>query len=133
MEAPRREPSTGATAVRLWVDGEAALAWSLTWSGIVDPEPPYDSAPWRGGFMRWADATLEAAAAENAIALRRVADIAMGRGMDLDAVPVASELPPVMGGVCYTMQPGTVAVAIRNAGTIRDFAGAPERLLLQPS
>ena len=29
-----------------------------------------------------------------------------------------------MGGVCYTMQPGTVEVALRNVGTIRDFADA---------
>ena len=83
--------------------------------------------------MRWADATLEASRAESAIALRRVSDIAMGRGMDLDGVPVAAQLPPVMGGVCYTMQPGTVEVALRNVGTIRDFADAPGRLLEQPS
>ena len=57
----------------------------------------------------------------------------MGRGMDLDAVPVASELPPVMAGVCYTMQPGVVEVAFRHVGSIRDFADAPGRLLEQPS
>jgi len=133
MEIPRRDVATGATLARLWVDGELVLAWSLTWDGIVDPEPPYDAAPWRGGFMRWADATLEESRAESAIALRRVSDIAMGRGMDLDGVPVAAQLPPVMAGVCYTMQPGTVEVALRNVGTIRDFADAPGRLLTQPS
>jgi hypothetical protein len=133
LEVPRREPATGATRVRLWIDGQLALWWSLTWDGIVDPEPPYDQAPWRGGFMRWADATLPEREAEAAIALRRVADIGMGRGMDLDGVPVASDLPPVMSGICYTMQPGMVEVALRNRGSIRDFAGAPERLLPQTS
>jgi hypothetical protein len=132
MEVPLRESAAGTTRARLWCDGELALEWSLTWEGIADPEPPFDAAPWRGGFMRWADATLPEADAENAIALRRVADIGMGRGMDLDSVPVASQLPVSMGGICYSMQPGTVEVAIRNKGTIRDFADAPERLCAQP-
>jgi hypothetical protein len=57
----------------------------------------------------------------------------MGRNMDLDGVPVASQLPDSMSGVCYTMRPGTVEVALRNRGTIRDFADAPERLCVQPS
>ena len=57
----------------------------------------------------------------------------MGRGMDLDGVPVAAQLPPVMAGVCHTMQPGIVEVALRNVGSIRDFADVPGRLLEQPS
>jgi hypothetical protein len=132
MEVPRRDPEVGTTRARLWCDGEPALEWSLTWEGITDPDPPYDGAPWRGGFMRWADATLPEAEAECAIALRRVADIGLGRAMDLDAVPVASQLPASMSGICHTMQPGIVEVAIRNKGTIRDFADAPERLCAQP-
>ena len=82
--------------VRLWVDGEPRLAWSIDWNGIVDPPPPFDAAPWRGGFMRWADATLPEDDAECAIVLRRACDIGMGRGMDLDAVPVADQLPQTM-------------------------------------
>jgi hypothetical protein len=120
---------SGATRVRLWVDGTLRLAWSLTWNGIVDPPPPFDAAPWRGGFMRWADSTLPEDDAECAIALRRAADIGMGRGMDLEAVPVASQLPGSMGGVCYSMQPGIVEVAFRHRGSIRDFAADPDRLL----
>ena len=75
-----------------------ALAWSLTWYGIVDPEPPLTRAPWRGGFMRWADATLPKPR-------RRVRDRAPARrrhrrwdaGWISMRVPVASELPPVDG------------------------------------
>ena len=78
--------------------------------------------------MRWADATLPEDDAECAIVLRRACDIGMGRGMDLDAVPVADQLPadrwPAM---CHTMQPGVVQVALRNVGTIRDFSRDPER------
>jgi Protein of unknown function (DUF2889) len=131
IEVPTREPETGRTHVRLWVDGVRSIEWSLTWSGIVDAAPPFDAAPWRGGFMRWADANLPEDEAERAITLRRASDIGMGRGMDLDAVPVASDLPASMSGICHTMQPGTVEVALRHRGSIRDFSGAPELLLEQ--
>jgi hypothetical protein len=128
LEIPRRDPVTGATRCRLWVDGEAALDWEIGWDGIVDPSPPFDVARWRGGFMRWADATLPEDDAERAITLRRACDIGMGRGMDLDAIPVASQLPQTMAGVCHTMQPGVVEVAFRHVGSIRDFARTPEAL-----
>ena len=128
LEVPRRDPVTGASRCRLWVDGELALSWDVTWEGIVDAPAPFDVAPWKGGFMRWADATLAEDDAERAITLRRACDIGMGRGMDLDAVPVASELPGSMAGVCHTMQPGVVEVAFRHVGSIRDFARAPELL-----
>ncbi len=131
VEVPRREPATGASHVRVWVDGDLRLAWQLHWSGIVGAEAPFDAAPWRGGFMRWADATLPEDDAEIAITLRRASDIGMGRGMDLDAIPVAKNLPPSMAGICHTMQPGVIEVALRNVGSIRDFATAPERLQAQ--
>ena len=127
VEVPMREPSSGATRVRLWVDGAPRLAWSLTWGGLVEPEPPFDAAPWKGGFMRWADATLPPEEAECAITLRRAADIGMGRGMDLDGVPRADALPPSMTGVCFTMQPGVMEHAVRHVGSIRDFSAEPER------
>jgi hypothetical protein len=128
IEVPRRDPATGATRARLWVDGEPRLVWDVRWQGLAAPPPPFDAAPWKGGFMRWADTVLEPDDAECAITLRRGCDIGMGRGMDLDAVPVAKELPPMMGGVCHTMQPGIVEVALRHVGSIRDFAKTPERL-----
>ena len=129
VEIPLRDAGTGASDVRLWVDGEPRLAWSIDWNGIVAPEPPFDVAPWRGGFMRWADDTLPEDDAECAIVLRRACDIGMGRGMDLDAVPVADQLPQTMAGICHTMQPGVVNVAFRHVGSIRNFAEHPERLL----
>jgi hypothetical protein len=128
VEVPRRDMETGATRVRLWVDGTLRLTWNLTWTGIVDPAPELAGAPWRGGFMRWADASLPEDDAECAIALRRASDIGMGRGMDLDAVPVASDLPSSMTGICYTMHPSVAPVAFRHVGSIRDFARMPELL-----
>jgi len=130
VEVPLRSfTDDGRARVRLWVGGEPDLDWTIDWQGIVDPEPPFDAAPWRGGFMRWADATLDEDAAERAITLRRASDIGMGRGMDLDAVPVANQLPATMAGICHTMQPGVVEVAFRHVGSIRDFARDPDALL----
>ncbi|MDQ1434901.1 MAG: hypothetical protein QOF59_1717, partial [Actinomycetota bacterium] len=48
--------------------------------------------------------------------------------MDLDGIPVASQLPQFMAGVCHTMQPGVVDIALRHVGSIRDFARDPDRL-----
>jgi hypothetical protein len=132
VEVTRRDWETGESRVRLWVDGQHRLTWHLDWNGIVDPSPPLDAAPWKGGFMRWADEHLDEETAESTIVLRRAADIGMGRGMDLDAYPVASALPSAdgnMAAICHTMQPGTVEVAIRQRGTIRDFANRPQDLL----
>ncbi len=94
------------------------------------PQPPFDAAPWKGGFMRWADATLPEDDAERAITLRRACDIGMGRGMDLDASPGRDASSRARwAAVCYSMQPGVVEVALRHVGSIRDFAAHPERLL----
>jgi hypothetical protein len=120
------------TEPRLWRDGELVLAWTLSSRDgsrrLVD-SPPYDQAPWRGGFFRWADETLDPDTAEAAIVLRRACEIGMGRGMDLEAYDSAAELGPMMGPVCYTMQPSVMPVAFRNRGSIRDFARHPDALL----
>ena len=124
--------SRGPGRNRLWVDGVLTHDWLIhAGRGPVDIASPFDVAPWRGGFMRWADATLSAHDAEVAIVLRRACDIGMGRGMDLDAVPHAGELLNIMSGVCYTMQPERADGSFRNTGSIEDFAAQPDRL--QPS
>jgi hypothetical protein len=116
------------TTVRLARDGELVLEWTLVGRGVAEPAP-YTEAPWHGGFFRWAEATLETDDAEAAVVLRRACEIGMGRGMDLDAYDVASELGPMMQGVCHTMQPGIMEVARRNKGSIRDFSDDPDALL----
>ena len=115
-------------AVRLWRDGELVLEWTLAGRSIGSP-PPYDTAPWTGGFFRWADTTLPVEQAEAAIVLRRACEIGMGRGMDLDGVDRADELADLMLGVCYTMQPAVIETSLRNKGTIRDFSDTPDALL----
>jgi hypothetical protein len=128
LEIPARAQEGPPTLVRCWRDGVLVHEWTLERRACVAPEP-YASAPWRGGFLRWADETLDPDDAESAIVLRRACDIGMGRGMDLDAVDAAAEMEPVMLGVCFTMQPRQIRLALRNKGTVRDFDAHPEALL----
>ncbi len=126
-------PADGTVTTRLWRDGELTLEWELAVGStrtrdLVSP-PPFTEAPWRGGFMKWADANLPPEAAEAAIVLRRSCDIGMGRGMDLEAISVAEELAGIMTGICYSMQPEIMPVAFRNRGSIRDFGAHPETML----
>ena len=114
--------------VHLWRDGEHTLEWTVEGRSIASP-PPYDTAPWQGGFFRWADSTFPVEEAEAAIVLRRACEIGMGRGMDLDSVDRADELAELMRGVCYTMQPAVIGTSLRNKGTIRDFSSSPDELL----
>lgn len=128
IEIPAAAQSGSPTKVRCWRDGQLVHEWTLEGRSCVSPEP-FASAPWRGGFLRWADETLDVDQAESAIVLRRACDIGMGRGMDLDAVDRADEMEALMLGVCYTMQPAQIRVALRNKATIRDFDADPEALL----
>ena len=126
--------ATGVVMPRLWRDGELVHEWKIApveggWRELVSPEP-FTAAPWKGGFIRWADQTLEPEDAEAAIVLRRACDIGMGRGMDLEGLDSAQELAGIMTGVCYTMQPEIMPVAFRQRGTIRDFAEHSDALLV---
>lgn len=126
-------PHDGRVITRLWRDGELTLEWELEVGStrtrdLVSP-PPFTEAPWRGGFMKWADATFPPEEAEAAIVLRRSCDIGMGRGMDLEAIPVSLDLGAIMTGICYSMQPEIMPVAFRSRGSIRDFGSHPDALL----
>jgi len=120
IEIPHLAQGGGAAGVRLWRDGVLVHEWTLDGRRCIAP-PPYSEAPWKGGFFRWAEAALDTDAAEAAIVLRRACDIGMGRGMDLDAVERADELEQIMSGVCFTMQPEQIHLALRHKETVRDF------------
>jgi hypothetical protein len=51
--------------------------------------------------------------------------------MDLDAVERADELERMMSGVCFTMQPEQIRVALRHKETIRDFDADPDAALAE--
>jgi hypothetical protein len=130
VEIPHQAQAGGDVVVRCDRDGEPLLAWTLDGRQVKAPAP-YTEAPWRRGFFRWAEKTLDVDGAEAAIVLRRACDIGMGRGMDLDAVERADELERVMGGVCFTMQPERIQVALRHKETIRDFDDDPDAMLTE--
>jgi hypothetical protein len=119
----------GQRTIRLARDGEPILEWTITYGRGLTAPSPFSEAPWRGGFIKWADATFEPDAAEAAIVLRRACDIGMGRGMNLEGYRTAAELADLMTGVCYTMQPEVMPGARREIGSIRDFADHPDALL----
>ena len=129
-EVPYGAQSGGPREVRLWRDGEEHLVWTLDGHACVDPEP-YASAPWRGGFLKWADTTLAVDDAEAAAVLRRSCDIGFGRGADLESYPRANQLAMGSSGVCYTFQPDTAAVSFRQLGTIRDWDGHTAEMLAE--
>ena len=81
--------------------------------------------------MKWADRTLDPDTAEAAIVLRRACDISLGRGANLEAYRSAGDLAIAGSGVCYTFQEATAPVAFRQVGTIRDFDGRTDDLLIQ--
>ena len=99
-EVRRGEPA----AVTCARDGELLHEWRMDTWRLVAPEP-FASVPWRGGFFRWADETLDVDGAEAAIVLRRVCDIGLGRGMDLDAVDRADEMRDQMAGCASRCSP----------------------------
>lgn len=128
VEIPYGAQSGGRRDVRLWRDGELLLAWTLDGHHCAAPAP-YSDAPWRGGFLRWADQSLPFDDAEAAIVLRRSCDIGLGRGADLESYPRASQLAIASTGICYTFQPETAAVSFRQIGTIRDWDGRVDEML----
>jgi hypothetical protein len=128
VEVPAGGLSGERIDIRLWRDDELLHTWTIERRRCISP-PPFSEAPWKGGFLRWADATFAPEESEPVIVLRRGCDIGIGRGMDLDAVDAAKEMEELMSGVCFSMQPAQIAVALRNKGTIRDFDERPSDLL----
>ena len=126
------DPVDDRRQVTLDRDGEPLLAWTVDRHTILQPSP-FAGQALRGGFLAWAEATLEPDTAEAAIVLRRACHIAHGRMQDLDVYDDAGPLLPVMSGACFTFQPERAPVARRMKGTIRDFTdGAGPLLAPQP-
>ncbi|MSO79963.1 MAG: DUF2889 domain-containing protein, partial [Acidimicrobiia bacterium] len=128
VEIPSRVQAGAEVDGRLWRDGVLLHTWTLVGRGCTAP-PPFSEAPWRGGFLRWADQAFVPDDSEPVIVLRRACDIGMGRGMDLDAVERSKELESIMSGICFSMQPEQAAVGVRMKGTIRDFDADPDAML----
>jgi hypothetical protein len=124
------DPSGAHQAQRatLWRDGVLLLEWQIEQREIVAPDP-WPSAPLRGGFIGWAESNLDADDAEAAIALRRIIDIAIGRGADLDALTSSAQIAVTMAGKCQAFLPVRIELGRRNRGSARHFRDHPELLL----
>jgi hypothetical protein len=128
VQIPYAAQFGGEHDVRVWRDGELVHTWTLDGRDCITP-PPFSEVPWRGGFLRWADRTFEPEESEPVIVLRRACDIGIGRGMDLDGYDTAEELAPMMRGICYSMQPEQIPVALRNKDSAKDYDSNPDALL----
>ena len=109
-----------------------ALSWSLTWDGIVDPA----AAVRRRAVARRVHALgrRDACPRTTPSARSRCAaspTSAWVAAWISTACPSRRNSRPSMGGVCYTMQPGIVEVAFRNAG--RSATSPPTRSVCSPT
>ena len=99
------DPRQGRTRAVLERDGEAVLSWEME-DGLITAPAPFTGRGIAGGFIQWADATFGVDEAEAALVLRRAVFVSVGRGENLTAITVASQMLPMMAGSCYTFSPG---------------------------
>ena len=116
------------TQPALWRDGDLVLRWELAGRTLLGP-PPFDNVSLRGGFLGWAETTLDADLAEAASVLRRACDISLGRIMDLDVFETADMLGEQVRGTCHSFQPEMIVQAVRVKGQTRDFTDDADALL----
>jgi hypothetical protein len=116
------------TQPQLSRDGELVLRWDLVGRQLLGPAP-FENVSLRGGFIAWAEETLDPDTAEAASVLRRACDISLGRVMDLDVFETADMLGEQVRGTCHSFQPGTIEQAVRVKGQTRDFTTDPGALL----
>jgi hypothetical protein len=116
----------GRTAPKLYRDGDLVMSWEVEGDLITGPAP-YVGISMGRGFREWTE-TLEIDQAEAAHVLRRAAFIALGRLIDLQALP--REGVKASAGVCHSFQPEVVKHSSRMLATSRDYSDNPQGLLL---
>jgi len=116
----------GRTAPRLYRDGQLVMSWEVEGNLITGPAP-YAGISMGRGFREWTE-TLEIDQAEAAHVLRRAALIALGRLVDLQALPPEAVKETV--GVCHSYQPEVVRRSSRMLASTRDYSDNPQGLLL---
>jgi hypothetical protein len=116
----------GQRTARLFVDGSPVLTWRLEGETITDPPAFAGRTP--SSFNSRALSEAEPDLAERLLVLRRAAQTALGRGVDVDAFPTAAAMdrPPA----CYSLQLANASRARRMTGSVRDW---PDRTTLRAS
>jgi hypothetical protein len=115
----------GALRATLRRDGREVLSWDLLGYAITAPETMAGRSILHG-FREWTDG-LDAADAEDALVLRRVAFVSFGRRVDIERFAVAAELG--QGPVCHTFQPERSAIALRMPTPPRRYDAAADAML----
>lgn len=118
-------PIGGSTAPVLYRDGEEVMAWQVEGNHIVGPER-YAGISMGRGFRQWTEG-LEVEEAEAAHVLRRATLIALGRLIDMQALP--DEGVPANSGVCHSFQPEVAKRSSRVIASTRDYSDHPDDLL----
>jgi len=124
LETEVTDPANGVRYARLFQDGVLALEWRLAEDTIL--EPAADAGRTLASFNSRALMDLPPQRAEDLLILRRVAQTAKGRRMDVDAFAVAAELG--RPAQCYSLQPANSARAARVKGSVREWPNREELL-----
>jgi hypothetical protein len=113
--------------VRLWVDGEERLAWTLQRTIILAPR--FFAGQDLRTMMPWAkQCIVDRDTLEAVIVLRRAVFTSGNRMYDLDRTPTAAATGHV-NGACHVFQQGVAERALRREGSTLDFSGSAEALL----
>ena len=126
FEAEVSDPVDGVRTARLYRDGSLALEWRLAGDVIVAPAAYSGRA--LSSFNSRSLADLPPEQAETLLILRRVAQTAKGRLINVDAFASAAEMG--RPAQCYSLQPANAARATRVKGSVRDW---PDREALLSS
>jgi len=119
------DPDPLARQAVLACNGEPLLQWTLE-NEAIRSDDLFNGMNFRalGG---WAAEHGEHALAEPALLLRRAGRLAMGRQIDVDALPVAASLG--RPAICHSFQPVIASLGKRVPGSVRDFEAKGERPL----
>ncbi|NQX90026.1 MAG: DUF2889 domain-containing protein [Halioglobus sp.] len=115
----------GSTRPELYRDGNRVMCWQLQGDLITEPAR-YEGVSLGRGFRAWTE-SLDEEEAEAAHVLRRATLIALGRLINLQAMP--EEAMTWMEGVCYSFQPEVFRDSHLTVNSQRDFTEAPSDLL----
>lgn len=120
FEAEVTDPVDGIRVAGLRQDGELVLEWRIQDDVIADPPAYAGRRP--GSFGSRALAEIEPGLAEHLFILRRVAQTAIGRSIDVDAYGAAADMG--RPAECYSLQPANAPRARRILGSHLDWPDA---------
>ena len=116
----------GYTRPELYRDGKLVMVWEMLGNDITGPQE-YAGLSLGRGFRQWTESRA-VDEAEAAHILRRATLIALGRLIDLQAMP--PEDVKATEGVCYSFQPDIARHSSYTINSSRDYSENPEGLLL---